>query len=112
MKDLPVVIQSPADTREYSSFELDNGLRVVIIRDPEIKGDDKECPVVARKACQSTSGSSDCSSEESFSGEVCILIEIWIPIMEKIWIWSGTRRSNDPLALYGKEKLSTDAYYF
>lgn len=83
MKDLPVIIKSPADDREYSSFELDNDLRVVIIRDSEIKSDDEGHPVVAREACQSASDSSDCSSEDRCSNDVCIMIDFCVPIHAK-----------------------------
>lgn len=72
MKTLPSVIKSPSDSREYASFELDNGLRVVIIRDPEIQNDCEGRHVHASKACQNTSSSSEESSDEMYSSNVCI----------------------------------------
>ena len=95
MKDLPAIIKSPADRREYASFELDNGLRVVIIRDPEIQNEREGCHMDAREACQNASDSSRHSSEEDYSSDVCDIVIIMMMIRPNNPIESGVLRSND-----------------
>ena len=74
MKDLPDVIKSPFDRREYASYELDNGLKVLIIRDPEIQCEGEGLFAQGRESCQKDSDSQDNSSEEECTSDVCVLI--------------------------------------